>query len=55
MSLDNIESGPAEAKRRRVDKGTTPVKARGSILQIMKQGLDILFHFIKTIQTEIDG
>ncbi len=31
MSLNSIEGGPAEAKRRRVDKGTTPVKAWGSI------------------------
>ena len=31
MSLDGSEGGPAEAKRRRVDKGTTPVKAWGSI------------------------
>jgi len=31
MSLDSVKGGPAEAKRRRVNKGTTPVKAWGSM------------------------
>ena len=41
MSLDSVKGGPAEAKRRRVNKGTTPVKAWGSILTMFFLSLSI--------------